>query len=217
MSRSILATQVLSISTALISSGGIFALTLFNVPLLQAQPASRSLPSIRWLFSRGSHIFPTAAFLSAAGFSYLAFAALPLRQKAILQLLKFASNSAKVNTYLAAAALSMSIGPVTSIMIPTNFTLIKLNEEKGGARSERLAREGHAEPSGRSAEESVNDKAGGLEWTDLSGPQGKTTRDSTGKEDERVRELLGVFGRWNAVRGGLLAAGGVVGLVAALM
>ncbi|ORY07934.1 hypothetical protein BCR34DRAFT_16188 [Clohesyomyces aquaticus] len=54
------ALQIIGVSTALMASGGIACLSLFDIPLLSSQPASRSLPQIRWLFSRGSHIFPAA-------------------------------------------------------------------------------------------------------------------------------------------------------------
>ncbi|KAI1024604.1 hypothetical protein LB503_007175 [Fusarium chuoi] len=64
--------EIISISTALMASGGIATLTFFDVPELQSQPASRSLPSIRWLFSRGSHVFPSASLLSTIGFIYSA-------------------------------------------------------------------------------------------------------------------------------------------------
>lgn len=53
--------QTLSISVSLYAGGGIAALSLFDVPELQSQPADRSLPMIRFLFSRGGHIFPQAA------------------------------------------------------------------------------------------------------------------------------------------------------------
>lgn len=60
------AIQITSITTSLLAAGGIAALSLFDIPLLASQPADRALPLVRWLFSRGSHIFPQAAvcFLS---------------------------------------------------------------------------------------------------------------------------------------------------------
>ena len=66
---------MMGISTSLIAAGGIAALSLFDIPELRAQPASRSLPSTRWLFSRGSHIFPTAAYICTGSFGYLAYIA----------------------------------------------------------------------------------------------------------------------------------------------
>ena len=65
--------KVVAVSFSLIASGGILALSLFDIPELRAQPASRSLPAIRWLFSRGSHIFPQAALISSVSFATLAY------------------------------------------------------------------------------------------------------------------------------------------------
>ena len=121
----------------------------------------------------------------------------------------------KVSCYVLAALLTMSIAPFTTFaMIPTNFTLISKNEKYGGARSEASAASGAS--SGRSAEESVDGKGDVSQWTDLSGPMGKT-RDGTSDEGDReVKELLGKFGNLNAVRAVLMGVGGVVGLLGAL-
>ena len=214
-STTTLSIKTASIAISLIASGGIASLSLFDIPELQAQPASRSLPSIRWLFSRGSHIFPQASVLSSAGFAYLAINAIPAG-RTVTSILNLANNGSKVNSYLAAAALTFAIGPFTAmVMIPTNFRLIELNERKGGARSERSAKEGTFS-AGRTAEESVYSKGDINELTDLSNPQAKTPHESTAEEDEEVRDLLGKFGRLNAVRALLAGAGGIVGLIAAL-
>ena len=101
-------------------------------------------------------------------------------------------------------------------MVPTNFRLIELNESKGGARSERSAKEGKFGAGERSAEQSVYSKGDINEFTDLSGPQSKTDRESTSDEDKEVQRLLGKFGQLNAVRAVLAGVGGVAGLVAAL-
>lgn len=212
MASPITAAQLLSISTALIAAGGIASLSLFDIPELQSQPASRSLPSIRWLFSRGSHIFPTAAAVSSAGFAYLVYAAQPAASMPLTQLLRHG----RVPGYMMAALLTISIGPFTSLMIPTNFRLIKMNEERGGARSQRSARERQTGASDQSAEDSVAGKGQAPQFTDLSEPQSKTDEDSTKAEDEEVRELLAKFERMNAVRAVCMAAGGVVGLATAL-
>jgi hypothetical protein len=212
-----IALQTASIAISLISSGGIASLSLFDIPELQAQPASRSLPSIRWLFSRGSHIFPTTCILSSAGFAYLALNALPAG-RAAAQILSLANNGAKVNGYLAAAALNFAIAPFTGlVMVPTNFRLIELNEQKGGARSEKSAKEGQFSAGDRSAEDSVNSKGDVNQWTDLSNPQGQTVRSSTKEEDEEVRRLLSKFGQMNAMRAVLTGLGGIVGTIAALL
>nr|POE62882.1 hypothetical protein CFP56_03785 [Quercus suber] len=55
------AVQTLSITIALAASGSIAALSVFDLQELKSQPAERSLPMLRWLFSRGSHIYPPAS------------------------------------------------------------------------------------------------------------------------------------------------------------
>lgn len=119
---------------------------------------------------------------------------------------------------LAASALSFSTALFTSVvMIPTNFDLIKRNEDLGGSHSAQSA--AHREKIGarpRTAEESVNAKDDVSQWSDLSDPQGRTERESSEREDEEVRGLLSKFEKLNYVRAGLMGAGGVVGLIAAL-
>lgn len=90
-----------------------------------------------------------------------------------------------------------------------------MTEKKGGARSEKTAREQHT--TGRSAEESVSGQGQPGQFTDLSGPQAKTETTTTKEEDEKARELLGKFGQLNLVRAILLGTGGVVGLATALL
>ncbi|KAF2129308.1 hypothetical protein P153DRAFT_385523 [Dothidotthia symphoricarpi CBS 119687] len=211
------ALQILSISTALLASGGIASLSLFDVPLMRSQPASRSLPMIRWLFSRGSHIFPTAAFISSTGFAYLAYASLPPTTLTLSTLLQHATKG-KPALYLAAAVLTISIAPwSTRVMVPTNFELIKRNEEYGGTRSaasaEYRARKGFGL---RNTEESVDGKEDVSQWTDFSGPMEKTRRDTGEREDREVGELLERFGWMNGVRAVLMGVGGIVGLAGAL-
>lgn len=210
------AIQIFSISTALIASGGIASYSLFCVPVLQSQPASRSLPSTRWLFSRGSHIFPQAALLAGSGFAYLSYNALPPNNSTASTLLSNLTKG-KPMLYLAAALLSIAIAPTTSFMIPTNFELIKMNEELRGSRSAASAeyREKHGFAT-RSAEQSTNNEDDVNQFTDLSGPQERTVKDSSKEEDERTRELLEKFKWINWVRAGLLASGGIVGLMGAL-
>lgn len=213
MSRATTIAQIISITTALVASGGIATLSLFDIPELQAQPASRSLPSIRWLFSRGSHIFPAASVVSSASFAYLAYTALPaIGSKSILELL----SHGKAPGYIAAAVLTFSIAPWTAnAMIPTNFRLIQLNEDLGGARSQKSAQMGGAKP--KTAEQSVNNEDQPNQYTDLSIPQEKTTKESSAAQDQEVEELLGKFGQLNSVRAVLMLAGGVVGLYTALI
>ncbi|RGP64330.1 hypothetical protein FLONG3_9603 [Fusarium longipes] len=203
--------QLLSITTALMASGGIATLTFFDVPELQSQPASRSLPAIRWLFSRGSHVFPSASLLSTIGFVYSA----SVNNENFSSLYSISSNTAKTNGFLLAAALSFGIAPFTQLMIPTNFALIRENNKLGGARSEKAAAQGSASAD-RTAWDSVKGSGEGVEFTDLSGPQEHTERESSKEEDENIRQLLEKF-RWlNLVRAVLIGAGGVVGLYAAM-
>lgn len=209
--------QTISISTALVASGGIATLSLFDVPILQSQSAQHSLPSIRWLFSRGSHIFPQAALLSSAGFAYLAYAVQPVAQRGLLSLLKVGNNPSIVNGYLFAAALAMSIGPFTSfVMIPTNFELIKMNAQRGGSRSELSAAKGGGGDMHRSAEDSVNGLGEVNQFTDLSGPQNKTIKATSKDDEKKVRNLLEKFKLMNWGRALLLGSGGMVGLLCAL-
>ncbi|KAF5718420.1 hypothetical protein FMUND_5279 [Fusarium mundagurra] len=203
--------EIISISTALMASGGIATLTFFDVPELQSQPASRSLPSIRWLFSRGSHVFPSASLLSTIGFIYSASSSNLTDSGSLLSI---STNTPKTNTLLTAAALAFSIAPFTQLMIPTKFALIEENNRLGGSRSEKAAEQDASLD--RSAWESVKGTGEGFEFTDLSGPQEQTERESTAEEDEKVRSLLERF-RWlNLVRAVLIGAGGVVGLYAAI-
>lgn len=213
------ALQVTSISISLVAAGGIATLSLFDVPILRAQPASRSLPSIRWLFSRGSHVFPTAAIISAAGFCTLALRSLPasLATRTVLQLLR----DTKVRGYLAAAGLNITIAPWTSlVMIPNNFELIRMNNELGGHRSIASSQAAQKETDGvrqRSARDSVDGKGEGVDqFKDTSDPQEQTTQTSSDSEDEKVRAMLTKFGSQNFVRAALMLAGGVVGLLTAL-
>jgi hypothetical protein len=211
------AIQVMSIATSLIASGGIATLSLFDIPIIKSQPASRSLPSIRWLFSRGSHIFPTAALISSSGFAYLAYSVLPSSQRTLSGVLQQATGG-QVGLYVAAAALTFSIAPWTAqVMVPTNFELISKNEQKGGARSAASAEYRAAKGAQvRTAEESTDSKDDVSQWTDVSGPQERTAKDNTKEEDEEVRRLLDKFGKMNGVRAVLMGIGGVVGLIGAL-
>ncbi|KAJ4355677.1 uncharacterized protein N0V89_003697 [Didymosphaeria variabile] len=205
--------QVASISTALAAAGGIANMSLFDIPMLVSQPASRSLPLIRWLFSRGSHIFPTAAFVSSSGFAYLAYNALPPATGTFNNLLSSATRGGPVTWYVVAAALSISIAPWTMlVMVPTNFTLIEKNEQKGGKRSAATP----DSATKRSADGSVNSEGDASQWTDLSVPQERTKENTTKDEDREVQQLLEKFGRLNSARAVLIGLGGVVGLVGAL-
>lgn len=164
---------------------------------------------------------PQAAFLSSFGFVALAFITIPTGGFSSLgHLAQFAASSTKFQGYVAAALLNLSIAPWTArVMIPTNFELIRMNEAMGGARSAASASQQTSDQksSKRSALDSVNGEGQANQFTDLSGPQEKTTRDSTPEEDAKVRTLLDRFARLNNVRAFLCAAGGTVGLITALM
>lgn len=101
-------------------------------------------------------------------------------------------------------------------MVPNNFALIEMNEKIGGARSKKSAQEGQHSAGQRTADDSVSGKGDPNQLTDLSGPQTKTSNDSTAEEDEEVQVMLSKFGRQNAMRAVLGAVGGIVGLVTAL-
>ncbi|KAJ4366050.1 hypothetical protein N0V95_000276 [Ascochyta clinopodiicola] len=212
------AIQIISISTALFASGGIATLSAFDIPLMRSQPASRSLPMLRWLFSRGSHTAPTAIIISSTGFLYLAYAALPSSARTASGILTHLARGGKTSFFLAASALSFSCALFTSLaMIPTNFELIRRNEQLGGSHSKESAeyrRSINAQP--RNAEESVNGKDDISQWSDVSDPQEKTARDSSKQQDEEVQALLTKFERLNYVRAALIGIGGIVGLVGAL-
>ena len=123
----------------------------------------------------------------------------------------------KPGYYLTAAALSFGIAPITRFMIPTNFTLIRKNEELGGSRSAASAsyRE-KTRSNARSADESVDSKDDVSHWKDLSVPQEKTKKESSKEEDKEVEKLLAKFGKLNMVRAIAIGAGGIVGLMGAL-
>jgi hypothetical protein len=102
-------------------------------------------------------------------------------------------------------------------MIPTNFALIKKNEELGGSRSKASAE--YREKAGskeRSADESVDSKDDVSQWRDLSVPQEQTARKSSPAEDQEVNELLDKFGKLNMLRAVAIGSGGIVGLIALL-
>ena len=204
--------QVLSISAAFMASGGIATLSLFDVPIIQSQPASRSLPSIRWLFSRGSHIFPTAALVSSTGFAYLAYESLSEKYISLSNFLNGTSGY-----YAAAAVFTFGIAPFTMLFMgDPNFILIRKNEEKGGTGSRKSERQTATQLKSRTAKDSIDGKGDVNQFTDLSGPQEKTIEETDEEEDREVGELLAKFGRLNTVRAVLMSIGGVLGLLGAL-
>lgn len=96
-----------------------------------------------------------------------------------------------------------------------------MTEAKRGSRSERSGKEKDiaAAKTGTgedAADVSVSGRGLPSQFSDLSRPQGKTDKDTTEEEDEKVKALLRKFGRENMVRAVLLGAGGVIGLISAL-
>jgi hypothetical protein len=213
--------QATGITTSLLSAGALLAFNFFDIPILKSQPASRSLPSIRWFFSRGSHIFPQAALVSSGAFLCLAYTAQPAQSSGltIAQLLKHG----RVSGYLAAAVLAFAIAPFTAFaMVPhPNFDIIQLNKDLGGAASQKqkkLQRQQGLSDQQLEKSSGPPDVAGDYqssEFKDLSGPMEKTEQESTPEQDRKARDLLEEF-RWlNLVRALLMLGSGVVGLVVA--
>ncbi|OQO05114.1 hypothetical protein B0A48_08134 [Cryoendolithus antarcticus] len=189
------AIAVASSSLALTGAGGIAALSLFDIPELQSQPASRSLPQIRWLFSRGSHFFPSLAFGSGTAFLYLAYDAVPAHLTAIQGLThairgitSLGTPAGRAGGLMFAGLSAFGLGPMTSIMIPTNFRLIELSKAKGGSRSEASAKKAKAAGvKGQNALDSVDGRGQAGQFADLSGPQEETAERTSKAEDEEVR------------------------------
>jgi len=156
--------------------------------------------------------------LSSAGFAYLSYTALPASASRTFSTILSHAAKGIPGLYLAASVLCFSTAIFTHVaLIPTNFTLIKKNEDLGGSHSaQSAAYRGKVGAKPRTADESVNGKQDVSQWTDLSDPQQQTQRESTEHEDEEVRGLLSKFEKLNYVRAGLMGAGGIVGLVAAL-
>ncbi|KAL8801422.1 MAG: hypothetical protein Q9200_006956 [Gallowayella weberi] len=159
--------------------------------------------------------------LTSAGFTSLAILALPNNTRITLlrKVLEGLRDKGVVQGYAAAAVLCLGIGPFTAVMVPTNFEMIRMNEERAGTRSERSEKEGKKKQ-GRGDKDVALSSIGGegqaSEWTDLSGPQGKTGEETSKEDDEKVGELLERFGTMNMVRALLIGGGGVVGLLTAL-
>lgn len=98
-----------------------------------------------------------------------------------------------------------------------------MNENLGGTRSAKSAayRQVEHKPQmagewPRGADDSVNGVDDVSQWWDWSGPQERTRKESSKKQDEEVRGLLGRFARLNGVRAGLMGVGGLLGLYASL-
>lgn len=215
--------QTVGITTSLLSAGALLAYNFFDIPVLKSQPASRSLPSIRWFFSRGSHLFPSAVVVSTSAFTCLAYnATLPVQGSGLsaLQLMTYG----RVPGYIAAALLASGVAIVTmTVMVPhPNFDIIRLNKELGGAASQGLKREQQRQDV---SDEKLENSSGppdvdgdfkASEFRDTTGPMGETDRQSTPEQDEKARELIERFRQLNMVRTLLMLGSGIVGLIVAL-
>jgi hypothetical protein len=125
----------------------------------------------------------------------------------------------RVSGYVTAAVLASSAAVYTSFMTPNNFALIEYNERLGGSRSAKSAevrKEQNIQPGELSFKDSIDGKGSANQWTDLSGPQTKTIKDSTPEQDKEVDGMLAYFQQQNMTRALLLASGGIVGLATAL-
>jgi hypothetical protein len=126
----------------------------------------------------------------------------------------------RVGGYALAALLASSAAFYTSLlMTPNNFALIEYNERLGGSRSvesAKVRREQKLQAGELSFKDSIDGKGSANQWTDLSGPQTKTNKDSTPEQDKEVDKMLAYFQQQNTIRALLLASGGVVGLATAL-
>ncbi|KAK4959533.1 hypothetical protein LTR66_010507 [Elasticomyces elasticus] len=118
--KQVLAADILSTTTALLTSGAILSISLFEIPNLLSTPSTTSLPQLRALFSRGSHVVPPAASASLAIYAWLAYHA------------DRAGHLDRRNGYVAAAVGVASIMPFTTlVMLPAaNGRLIEMEENR---------------------------------------------------------------------------------------
>ncbi|KAI5270176.1 hypothetical protein E4T47_06365 [Aureobasidium subglaciale] len=113
--------KVVGPSVSIATAGAILSISALYTPLLSNSARSQSsskpsptatLPSIRFIFSRGSHFFPQAATFAAANFSYLAYYSANTAVKVL------GMEMGTRTGFVAAAVLSMAIGPITGLMLP---------------------------------------------------------------------------------------------------
>ncbi|KAI5206801.1 hypothetical protein E4T39_02334 [Aureobasidium subglaciale] len=133
--------KILGPSVSIATAGAILSISALYTPLLsnsarsqtspKPSPAS-TLPSIRFIFSRGSHFFPQAATFAAANFGYLAF----YSSTSVVKVLGMDMGTRA--GFVVAAVLSMAIGPITGVMLPVcNNPLREMAElERQGRGSE---------------------------------------------------------------------------------
>lgn len=184
-STPILLAQTLATTTTLLTAGTILSLSVFDSPLLAStarstksplpSPAS-TLPAIRFIFSRGSHLIPQSATVASSLYLYLWYSSPSGVSNASVTLLArlLGVQISQRTGYLIAAVLSASIMPMTGIMLP--------------AANQRLRELAALEERGRGEE----------------------------VDREELKVMVQRFGWLNAIRGGLMALGGLVGVVTLL-
>jgi len=127
--------QTVGITTSLLASGSILSFSAFDVPQLQnpGQATSSTLQNVRFIFSRGSHVFPYAATIAAGAFGLLAYMTPEGPDFASIASPQEYQNTKSL--YWTAAASALSILPYTVFfMLPTaNGPLKKMisKQEKG--------------------------------------------------------------------------------------
>ncbi|TKX26423.1 hypothetical protein C1H76_1385 [Elsinoe australis] len=145
------AAQITGTASSLVAAGAILSISALINPVLDTSARSVSaekpsptttLPAIRFLFSRGSHIFPQAATVAGACFGYLAYnnsgrsgLVKPLQALVGVSLSKGAG-------YTLAAALSTAIMPLTFVMLPlANNSLREMAELKEKGKASEIDRD----------------------------------------------------------------------------
>ncbi|KAJ9630488.1 hypothetical protein H2203_001009 [Taxawa tesnikishii (nom. ined.)] len=145
--------QTVGVGTSLLAAGGILSISSIINPLLDttarstsaSQPSpSVTLPAIRFVFSRGSHVFPEAATIATAAFAYL----YRYSPNASIHTLRSVANLLGLDVsqrtgYLVATLLSASIMPFTSLgMLPAaNQRLRELADLEAKGRGGEIDRE----------------------------------------------------------------------------
>jgi hypothetical protein len=164
--------KILGPATSLATAGAILSISALYTPLLSSSARSQSnskpspsstLPAIRFIFSRGSHFFPQAAVFAAANFGILAY-----HCTGSVDMLGW--EVSRRTGFIAAAILSIAIGPITGLMLPVcNNPLREMAE---------LERQG----------------------------RGKEV------DEGELKKMVKRFEWLNYVRGGVILAGGILGL-----
>ncbi|KAH0361067.1 hypothetical protein KCU65_g8973, partial [Aureobasidium melanogenum] len=134
--------RVLGPTISLATAGAILSISAFSTPLLSNNARSQSsekpspsstLPAIRFIFSRGSHIIPESAAVAAANFGFLAYHA----PSTVVNVLGMEIGSR--TGFIAAGLLSMAIGPITQIMLPIcNNPLREMGEKERQGRGNEI-------------------------------------------------------------------------------